>query len=106
MEMDATVTIARPADAVFAYVSDVSNDVHWRTGVTESGLSTDPPLGLLKADAATPDHRVRNKGKRTLPGGSGQIESATTGRNRSRVMISEGKRIFWADTWKSVRVGV
>jgi uncharacterized membrane protein len=46
MEMDATVTIARPADAVFAYVSDISNDVHWRTGVTESGLSTEPPLGL------------------------------------------------------------
>lgn len=46
MQMDATTTIARPTKTVFAYVSDVSNDVHWRAGVTEAGLYTDPPLGL------------------------------------------------------------
>jgi uncharacterized membrane protein len=46
MKMDATTTIARPVDTVFAYVSNVSNDVHWRTGVTESGLHSDEPLGL------------------------------------------------------------
>ncbi len=46
MRMDATITIARPVDAVFAYVSNVSNDIYWRAGVTESGLYSDPPLGL------------------------------------------------------------
>ena len=32
--------------AVYGYVSDPANDVNWRTGVTESGLTTDPPLAL------------------------------------------------------------
>ena len=38
MEMNGTTVIGKPVDIVFAYVSNVSNDVHWRTGVTESGL--------------------------------------------------------------------
>jgi hypothetical protein len=38
MEMNGTTVIGRPIDTVFDYVNDVSNDVHWRTGVTESGL--------------------------------------------------------------------
>jgi uncharacterized membrane protein len=37
MEMNGTTVIGRPVDTVFAYVSNVSNDAHWRTGVTESG---------------------------------------------------------------------
>jgi uncharacterized membrane protein len=45
MEMNATTVIRQPVDKVFAYVSDVSNDVHWRTGITESGLDSDQPLG-------------------------------------------------------------
>jgi len=45
MEMNATTVIDRPVDTVFTYVNDVSNDVYWRTGVTESGLRSDPPLG-------------------------------------------------------------
>jgi len=31
---------------VFAYVNDVTNDVHWRTGVTGSGLRSDQPIGI------------------------------------------------------------
>lgn len=46
MKMDATTPIARPVETVFAYISDPTNDVHWRTGVTESGLYSDGPLGL------------------------------------------------------------
>ena len=38
--------ISVPVEAVYGYVSDPANDVNWRTGVTESGLSTDPPLAL------------------------------------------------------------
>ena len=46
MKMDATVRIARPVETVFAYVGNPENDVHWRTGVTESGVYSDQPLGL------------------------------------------------------------
>lgn len=38
-----------PVEAVYGYVSDPANDVNWRTGVTESGLSTDPSLALGSA---------------------------------------------------------
>jgi hypothetical protein len=46
MEMNGTTTIARPAEAVWAYVINVNNDVHWRGGVTDSGLYTGLPVGL------------------------------------------------------------
>jgi len=38
MEMNGTTMIGRPVETVFAYINDVSNDVHWRNGVTESGF--------------------------------------------------------------------
>ncbi len=43
MEMNGTTIINRPVDIVFAYVSDVSNDAHWRTGITESGWRSGEP---------------------------------------------------------------
>ena len=46
MKMDATTTIARPVETIWAYVGDATNDVHWRTGITESGLYSDGPLGV------------------------------------------------------------
>jgi uncharacterized membrane protein len=46
MEMNGTTVIGRPVETVFAYVNDVSNDVHWRTGITGSGLRSDQSLGL------------------------------------------------------------
>jgi len=46
MEMNGTTVIGRPVDTVFAYVNDVSNDVHWRTGITGSGLRSDQSLAL------------------------------------------------------------
>ncbi len=45
MEMNGTTVIGRPIDTVFAYVNNVSNDVHWRTGVDESGLRSGQSLG-------------------------------------------------------------
>jgi len=45
MEMNGTTVIDRPIDTVFAYVNNVSNDVHWRTGITASGLRSDQSLG-------------------------------------------------------------
>jgi hypothetical protein len=44
MEMNGTTVIGRPVDTVFAYVNNVSNDVHWRTGVTKSGLRSGQSL--------------------------------------------------------------
>jgi len=46
MDLSATTMIHVPAEVVYGYVSDPANDVNWRTGVTESGLTTDPPLAL------------------------------------------------------------
>jgi hypothetical protein len=46
MEMNGTTVIGRPVETVFAYVNDVSNDVHWRNGVAESGLRSGPSLDL------------------------------------------------------------
>ena len=40
MEMSGTTLINRPAETVYAYVMDVSNDANWRTGVDESGWQT------------------------------------------------------------------
>jgi len=38
MEINGTTFINQPVDTVFDYLSDVSNDVHWRTGITASGM--------------------------------------------------------------------
>ncbi len=46
MEMNATIDIDCSSDVVYRFVSDPANDVKWRTGVTESGLSSPPPLTL------------------------------------------------------------
>jgi len=46
MDLSATIMIHVPAEAVYGYVSDPANDVNWRTGVAESGLTTEPPLAL------------------------------------------------------------
>jgi uncharacterized membrane protein len=46
MDLSVTITINAPAEAIYGYVSDPANDVHWRRGVTESGLTTDPPMAL------------------------------------------------------------
>ena len=46
MEMSAATVIRVSPETVYRFVADPSNDVQWRAGVTESGLTSDPPLGL------------------------------------------------------------
>ena len=46
MEMNGTIFINRPVDIVFAYLNDVTNDVHWRNGVDDSGLRSGETLGV------------------------------------------------------------
>jgi hypothetical protein len=45
MEMNGTIIINQPIETVFAYVVDVSNDVHWRAGNPESRLKSGHTLG-------------------------------------------------------------
>ena len=63
MEMNATTVIRRSCDEVYAFIADPSNDVQWRTGATESGWISDPPLklgseGYLRAGKAVTEWRV------------------------------------------------
>lgn len=63
MDMSARTDIDRSVEDVYQYVSDPTNDVHWRTGVTESGLTNDPPLrlgseGYARAGSQTSRWRV------------------------------------------------
>ena len=44
MDLSATTMIDLPASEVFAYVTDVTHDARWRTGVVEAGYSSDAPL--------------------------------------------------------------
>lgn len=44
--MSATTQIRRPPEVVYRFVADPANDVDWRTGITESGLTTPPPLAF------------------------------------------------------------
>jgi len=46
MDMSATTTIRRSPEEVFDYVADVSHDVNWRTGIVDSGLRSQEPVGV------------------------------------------------------------
>jgi carbon monoxide dehydrogenase subunit G len=45
MDLSATTTIDRTPEEIFEFISNVRNDTQWRTGVVESGLRSDPPIG-------------------------------------------------------------
>ena len=46
MDVSATTTIGRSPRDVWEYLSDVTNDVNWRTGIVDSGLRSEGPVGL------------------------------------------------------------
>ena len=46
MDMSTSTTIRASVDTVFRYVTNVSNDIHWRTGVIEAGLRSDTKLEI------------------------------------------------------------
>ncbi len=63
MEMNGTTLIARPVETVFAYVNDVTNDIHWRTGITGSGLRSGDTVavgavGYVRAGDAEAEYRI------------------------------------------------
>lgn len=54
----ASIEIARPPEDVWRFLSDVSNDTRWRTGVTSARMISDPPYGA----GSTGLHVVRGIG--------------------------------------------
>ena len=58
MDLSATIKIKRPVSEVYEFVADPSNDVQWRTGITDSGLTTEPPLELGSEGFATAGDKV------------------------------------------------
>jgi hypothetical protein len=58
MDLSATTLIHAPAAEVYRYVSDPAHDVTWRTGVTDSGLTTEPPLALGSEGYVTAGNQI------------------------------------------------
>lgn len=46
IEITATAEAPRPADELFAYVSDMSNNPRWQKGQVRCEWSTPPPIGV------------------------------------------------------------
>lgn len=46
MELSATRVVARPADEVFEFFSDASNNTKWQAGMVSCEWSSDPPIGV------------------------------------------------------------
>lgn len=46
IEVTSRVDIDRPADEVFAYVADASNNPQWQDGMVDCRWVTEPPIGV------------------------------------------------------------
>ena len=46
METTMSITIDRPADEVFAYVADMSNNPHWQKGQQRCVWTSESPIGV------------------------------------------------------------
>lgn len=53
VHVSSSVLIRRPADQVFAFVSDVENDIKWRGGIVSIRRSTPGPIGVGTRSAET-----------------------------------------------------
>ena len=45
-ELRGSIDIGRPVEDVFAYLTDVKNNLDWESGVVESELTSDGPIGV------------------------------------------------------------
>ena len=73
-----SITIDRPVEGVFAYVTDVTNDPRWHTDVLEARKSTEGPVGV-----GTVWH---TKFKPTMGISEGDMEVVAFEPNRKQVM--------------------
>ncbi|HEX6255615.1 MAG TPA: SRPBCC family protein [Euzebyales bacterium] len=46
MELSATQTINKPADEVFAFVADATNNPRWQRGMRQCAWTSPPPIGV------------------------------------------------------------
>lgn len=46
MEMSVARTVQRPAEEVFEFFSDASNNPRWQSGMTACEWTTEPPIGV------------------------------------------------------------
>ena len=46
MIINETISIARKPESIWSYLLDVSNDVHWRDGMTNAEWTSQPPYGI------------------------------------------------------------
>jgi len=45
-DIESSIWIARPPEDIWNYLVDVSNDAHWRDGVTDARWDSGPPHGV------------------------------------------------------------
>jgi uncharacterized protein YndB with AHSA1/START domain len=81
VDVSASITIDRPVEDVFAYVTDVTNDPAWHTDVLEAAKTSEGPVGV-----GTVWHA---KFKPSMGISEGDMEVVTFEPNRSQVMRGE-----------------
>lgn len=57
-----TIEVARPADEVFAYLSDFANNPRWQDGMVSAAFTTEPPLRV----GSEYDQEARFMGKKII----------------------------------------
>lgn len=45
-DIESSVWIARPPEAIWSYLAEVSNETQWRSGLIEAQWTSDPPHGV------------------------------------------------------------
>jgi len=45
-DMEISIWIARPPEEIWNYITDWSNEIHWRKGVIEAKWTSNPPHGV------------------------------------------------------------
>ena len=81
VDTSASITIARPVEDVFAYVTDVTNDPAWHSDILEARKATEGPVGV--------GTKWHTKFKPSMGISEGDMEVVTFEPNRRQVMRGE-----------------
>ena len=58
MVINEAISIARKTESIWQYWMNVSNDVHWRNGITKAVWTSEPPYGI----GSTGEHTHKDMG--------------------------------------------
>lgn len=58
MVINESISIAKKPDSIWEYWMDVSNDIHWRNGITKAVWTSQPPYGI----GSTGEHTHKDMG--------------------------------------------